>query len=567
MAENKKKLLIGILVFLVVIMALGTVMIKRLTPSKEIMSLDEYFDVKNNEVVVLMHNNIYEKRGIVIEGQVYLDYDTIVENFNHRFYWDSKENLLIYTTPTEVVKTDAGTSDYYINRSKNTEKYTIVKLDGNQVYIAMDYVKKFSNIEYEIYDSPKRIVIDYKWGENFLYTEVKKGTNIRFEPSIKSPILTAASKGDILNVIVDEEEVNKKFTKVRTKDGIIGYIQNKCIKESYYETPENDYKAPEYTNISKDYEINMVWHQVTNQDANENLLNMLETTKSVNTISPTWFSVISNEGEISSLASEKYVERAHNNGIEVWALVDDFNQEINMMSILSNTSTREKLENELLSAALKYGLDGINIDFERITKEMAVHYIQFIRELSIKCRNNSIVLSIDNYVPMPYSAYYDREEQGKIADYVITMAYDEHYASSDVSGSVASYNFVKEGIENTLKEVPKEKVIIGIPFYTRLWKETKEGDQIKVSSESYSMGNSIKYFENRDITPEWDDETKQYYGEYQEDDVTYKMWLEEEKSLEEKLKLIDSYGVAGISAWKLGLEKENIWNVIIKYIN
>jgi len=364
--------------------------------------------------------------------------------------------------------------------------------------------------------------------------------------------------------IVKDEAPKKGFVKVMTSDGIIGYVKEKHVRESYYKTIESTYEAPEYTSLKRDGKINLVFHQIFNKDAGLKLEELISHTKGVDVVSPTWFSISDVTGTISSLASDEYVEKAKALGLEVWALVDDFNNDVDMYELLSHTSRREKLSNSLVEAAIQYKINGINIDFERIPSKAGEHFIQFIRELSVKCRNNGIVLSVDNFVPAPYNKYYDREEQGVIADYVIVMAYDEHHAGSDVIGPVASIDYVKAAINDTLKEVPKEKTIIAVPFYSRLWKETKEGN---VSSESLAMTPAEKVFTDNGIEPEWDSEVGSYYGEFEKDGSVYKMWLENEKSIEEKMKVIYEADVAGMGAWKLGLEKEDVWNVIIRYMN
>lgn len=567
MNHRRKQLIIGtLLVLIMLIVSIAAVLIKVFMPSKDVMDLNQYYKVEEDEVVLILQNRLHESKGLIVGGQIYVDYDTIYKEFNHRFYWDGKENLLIYTTPTEIIKVDAGSPDYYVNKSKNTLGYPIVKLEGEQVYVALEFVELYSDIQYMQYDTPQRIVIDYQWGE-YLYANVKKDTQLRFEPNIKSDILVQLEEGQKVEIYQTEESVVEGFSKVITEDGIIGYVKTKYIKDSYYEISESNYKKLDYTSIHKDYKINLVWHQVTNQTANNNLLYMLDGAKGVNTISPTWFSVISEDGEVSSLASERYVERAHGLGLEVWGLVDDFNQDVDMYKVLSITSSREKLINNLIAYAIQYNLDGLNIDFENITLDTGIHYIEFIRELSVKCRNNGIILSVDNYVPMPYSAYYNRKEQGEVVDYVITMAYDETHGGSKTSGSVASFGFVKAGIENTLKEVPKEKVIIGVPFYTRLWKEDAQDGEVKVSSEAYGMGEAKKVLDNNSAEITWDEEAKQNYGEFSKDGATFKMWLEDEASLEEKLKVIHENDVAGVAAWKLGLEADYVWNIIKKYMN
>lgn len=589
MDEQKRKIRAALfLIIPVVAVIVIAVLIKQFMPSKEVMELTEYYPVEKDEILLVMQDEVYETRGLYMNGTAYVDIDTVNSHFNKRFYWDANENILIYTTPSEVIKAEVGSKDYYVNRSKSSVDYQIVKVDGEKAYIAVDYIKQFSNVEAEFYKDPNRVVFTYKWNEKYTSSIVKKDTQLRVEASIKSPILKELKAGNEVVYIAEEKageeeekaedekksdkkkegkKKNSSFTRVITEDGVTGYVQNKRLKDEKTQVLETNYEEVNYPSITKDYKINLVWHQVTVQEANDGLLNLLDATKGVNTISPTWFRVASNKGEITSLASETYVNRAHGAGVEVWALCSDVDSEdVNMLELLSYTSRREKLESELIAAAIKYNLDGINIDFEKITKDAGPHFIQFIRELSVKCRSNGIVLSIDNYAP-GYTDYYDREEQGIVADYVITMAYDEHHGGSEESGSVASIGYVQDAITNTLKEVPAEKTVIGIPFYTRLWKEVTEDDELKITSEAYGMTTGANVLADNGVTPEWDEATGQYYGEFESDGALYRMWLEDERSVELKMKAIDEAGVAGVAGWKLSLEKPAVWDVIIKYIN
>ncbi len=564
--RTKQGIIATSIALIIILIVISVAVIQKLTPSKERMELSDYYKVDNGQVMVIMQDRIYGETGLYEDGTVYLGYETVVEMFNKRIYWDANENILIYTTPTEIMKAEVGSKDYYINKNKKSMNFPIVKTKGDEVYVALDFVQTYSDMKYEFYENPNRVVIQYDWSE-YLFSTVKKPTVLRVDASIKSDIILDLSVGQVLTYVDTSEVVDGGFSKVMTEDGIIGYVKNKYVSESYYEKLESDYIAPEYVSIKKEGDINLVWHQVTNMTANNNLIGLLEKTKGVTTVSPTWFSVNSNEGTISSLADESYVERAHSMGIEVWALVDDFNTEISMYEVLSYTSRREKLINELIAEAIKYNLDGINIDFEKISLETGKHFIQFIRELSVKCRSNNIVLSIDNYVPTNYSAYYDIEEQAIVADYVIIMAYDEHHSSSEISGSVSSIGFVDNAIKNTLAMAPKDKIIMGIPFYTRLWKEVNEDGAITVTSEAYSMSNGMAVLKDNGVEPVWDEKTGQYYGEFEKDGAVYKMWLEEDDSIEAKIKLIDEADLKGIAGWKLGLEKESVWNIIIKYVN
>lgn len=567
--ERKTKLAVigssaALLIILIIILFM---IIQKFTPSKEIMQLTDYYKLGDSEVMVILQNEIYEKKGLLINDKVYLDYDTVAGKFNKRFYWDSNENILTYTTPTEILRVEADQNEFSVTKSTIQTKaeagYPIVKLFADQVYIALDFVKEYSDMTYEYYANPSRIVVHYIWGD-YLYSDVGKEAKLRFEPSIKSPILLNLTAGTSVMYVDTKEAPENGFVKVMTSDGIKGYVKKKGLKKAYYKKLESTYKAPEYTAQTRTGKINMAFHNVTYEYSANDLENLIKETKKLNVISPTWFSINDVSGTISSLATEEYVDKANNLGLEVWALVDDFNDGLDMKELLSRTSRRDTLSNALIEAALTYKLNGINIDFEKIKAEAGEDYIQFLRELSVKCRNNGIVLSVDSYVPTEYTKYYDREEQGKIVDYVVVMAYDEHYAGSETAGPVASIGFVRDAVTNILTMVPKEKTIIGIPFYTRLWKETGNGE---VSSEAYAMSKAKQLIAEGNFEATWDSEAGCFYIEYQRDGATYRMWQEEDKSIEEKMKVIYKADVAGTAAWKLGQESKSVWDVVERYLN
>lgn len=566
--EKKTKLgIIGaaVALFAIAIVVIITV-IGKLTPSKEVKELSEYYQVPENEAMVIMDDAIYEKYAKIYDGVYYIDLDTVTSKMNKRFYFDSGENVLVYTTPTEIIKAEVGSKDYLVNKNKMSAAYPIVKLAADQVYIAIEFVAQYSDMNYQVYEDPDYLMIQCTWGE-YLYADVKSKTQIRVEPSIKSPILKEMAAGDKVMLINNGGNAEKGFLTVMSADGVRGYIQKKSLSDTYYAAVESTFEAPEYTNITKDYTINLTWHQVTNAQANENLVSLLDKTKGVTTISPTWFRVNSAEGTVSSLASESYVEKAHSRNIEVWGLVDNFAPDVDIHEVLSKTSTRERLVNELIAQAIKYNLDGINIDFENLNVETGPHYIQFLRELSVKCRLNQIVLSCDTYVPASYSKFYDRAEQGAILDYVVIMAYDEYYSGSETAGSVSSMNFFENAINNILDQVPADKVIMGLPFYTRLWKESVELGNPVLNSEALGMSAMEQILADNNVTAELDETTGQYYAEYTKNDVVYKVWLEEEQSIDRRMNLIYQAKLAGVASWRLGFEKPAIWDVILKYVN
>lgn len=557
-------------------------LIEKYSPSKERMAWTEYYSVSGeDEVAVILNNELTDIKGRMIDGEVYVTTDTLYDYLNERFYWDQAENLLLYTTPTEVITAAVGSTTYSVGSQSYTEDYVPVKVDGDTAYVALAYIQKYTGLQYEVMtDEVNRVNLTTEFGTVDTVT-VKRNAQVRYRAGIKSPILTDVAKGDVLYVLPEEEDVGE-WTKVRTSNGFIGYIRNRFLGEAGQETLTSNYEEPVYTNISKDYTINMAWHQVTNSDANNNVLEMIANTKGLTTISPTWFFLSDNEGNIESLASQTYVNYCHQNNIEVWALVEDIKYKDTILDyeILSRTSSRQRLVNNLIAKAIEFDLDGLNIDFEYINQDSAKAYLQFLRELSIKCRQNGIVLSVDNYRPADHNAFYDLEEQGTVADYVILMGYDEHYAGSETAGSVASINWVREGIELALEQVPAEKLINAVPFYTRLWEErplteeelaelsaTDTSTQVKVSSKAYGMDAIDEVLAANGAEKTWDETSGQYYAEYTADGNTYKVWLEEEESIALKASLIKEYNLAGISAWKLGFERQDIWDVILRYVN
>lgn len=537
----------------------GKILYDKYSPSKELADTTEYFQLTDDQEIAILYNNaLLEDKGRLIDNRVYLDVETVYQYVNPRFYWDATENLYLYALPTELVSVGVGSNEYTVSKAKQSEDYIILRADGEHAFVALDFVNKYTNFTYEYWEDPNHVHIVSEFGNKDVVTAQKK-TQVRYQAGIKSPILTTADKGTTMYVLEESEDIGE-WTKVLTKDGYIGYVRNKQISSVTQETvTEPEFSEPVYSNISKDYTINLSWHQVTNQDANENIYRVLADTKGLTTISPTWFFLSDNDGGIESLASQEYVNHCHQNGVEVWGLVEDIRHKdtIKDLEIFSRTSSRQKLVSNLIAQAIQYDLDGINLDMEFINEESARAYIEFVRELSIMCRLNGIVLSIDNYVPAAHNLFYNRKEQGIVADYVIIMGYDEHFAGGE-AGSVASYPFVKSGIENTLKLVPKEKVINAVPFFTRVW--TENGD--KTTSSALGLEGAAAWVEEKQVELFWDEDTGQSYGELETDEGLKRIWLEDAQSLELKMDLIRDYDLAGVACWKLGFEPSSIWDVV-----
>ncbi len=560
----KKKIipaLIAIFLILVIVAgAAGVFLYQRFSYSKERADLDAYFNLQSaDEAAIIYNDEIAEQKGILQDGHCYLDLDTVHSLINDRFYVDFNEKLLLYALPDEVVRIELGAAapDGYV---------AAFEKDGT-VYLALDYVKKYSDVNFTVYEAPNRVILNTVW-EEILTAELKKDTSLRVKGGVKSEILTDLKKGDKVTV----QETMESWSRVQTADGYIGYVENKRMTEPVAETPVKDtgYTEPDYSGNVRDHKINMAWHQVTVEGANSTFPGVVEGVTGLNVISPTWFFLYDNEGSVESIASKEYVEAAHARGLEVWALVDDFTHQadngVDTKEVLSYTSKRTQVIDVLISEAQRYDLDGINVDFEKVSESAGQDYIQFIRELSIECRKNGLVLSVDNYVPRNFNAHYQWKEQGVMADYVIIMGYDEHWAGSEEAGSVASLGYVEEGIQKMVQEVPAEKVINAVPLYTRIWTTTPDG---KVSSQAVGIKTASDYLAKNGVVYEWDDAVGQNYAEFETKDGLCQVWLEDEQSIGAKVSLMKHYGLGGIAAWKLGFDdgRENIWSVIADFLN
>lgn len=564
-----KKKMIPVIVAVVLILVigalgLGTILLDKYSYSKDRADLSQYLNIeKSDEAAIVLQNEVIVEKAKIRDNVYYFDIQTVQAYLNARFYADKNENLLLYTTPTEVIRTEIGSKDYQGSAGENvgSEAYEIAFYDGDTLFIAADYVAKFTNYSYSSFTEPNRMQVYTEWGMQS-QAVIEKDTWLREKGGVKSNILRDLGAAEQVTVLEEME----KWSKVKTGDALIGYVENKRLsgRTDRKQVPVTNYVEPEYTSIKKDYKINLAFHQVTTADANNYLEDALANTKAVNTISPTWFYLNDNEGGFISLASREYVEKAHARGIEVWALLENitYKSEIDIYEILSRTSKRSYLIQNLISTVLEFGIDGINLDIESVPDKAGEHYIQFIRELSIACRANGIILSVDNYVPREYSAHYNRKEQGIVADYLIIMGYDEHWHNSGDPGSVASIGFVEDGIKKTLDEVPAEKVINAVPFYTNFWKTTGG----ETTDSQVGMTAAETFLKEKGAEAVWDEETCQNYAEFQDGDAFYQVWLEDEKSLEAKLSVMKTNGLAGVACWKLGLEKPQVWDVISNYV-
>lgn len=562
MKEQQKKKAAPVLVVLILIVlvgaaGVGSFLINRYKPGTEYMAGNEYFNLTDeNSVALIQNGELLEEQAVLIGGEPYAAYTYVESQLNSCFYWDEETKGILLTTSGGVQTLLPG--DAAVAKTPGGQPAVQQESDGT-VYISLDVVKEYTDLDYAYYSDPNRVVIRNEWDGVEQATVQSDTAQVRQKGGIKSLILADVQKGDTLLYLENLDN----WCKVMTADGYTGYIQTEDISE-----PEaieaRTAKKDSYERITRDHKINLVWHQSTSTESNDAMAEMTAEMTGVNVISPTWFSVTDGTGTISSLASADYVKLAHDAGREVWGLIDNFNEAFDETTDLAYASVRSRIIEQLLAEAASCGMDGINVDFENLKEAGIPHYLQFLRELTSAAHAQNLVVSVDTPVPQAYTMYYQRGEQARFVDYMIVMAYDEHFAGSEEAGSVSSLPFVQQAVEEMTRVMPADQVICGIPFYTRVW--TEKFGQSAIISEVLGMDGAKNYAKENQMTETWDASLGQNVATVETSDARYTIWMEDEQSMEEKLKVIQSADLAGVAEWKLGFECADVWSLISEYI-
>lgn len=559
--QQKKKAapVLVVLILIVLVGAAGVVsfLINRYKPGTEYMAGNEYFNLTDeNSVALIQNGELQEEQAVLIGGEPYAAYTYVESQLNSCFYWDEETKEILLTTSGGVQTLLPG--DAAVAKTPGGQPAVQQESDGT-VYISLDVVKEYTDLDYAYYSDPGRVVIRNDWDGVEQATVQSDTAQVRQKGGIKSLILADVQKGDTLLYLENLDN----WCKVMTADGYTGYIQTEDISE-----PEaieaRTAKKDSYERITRDHKINLVWHQSTSTESNDAMAEMTAEMTGVNVISPTWFSVTDETGTISSLASADYVKLAHDAGREVWGLIDNFNEAFDETTDLAYASVRSRIIEQLLAEAASCGMDGINVDFENLKEAGIPHYLQFLRELTSAAHEQNLVVSVDTPVPQAYTMYYQRGEQARFVDYMIVMAYDEHFAGSEEAGSVSSLPFVQQAVEEMTRVMPADQVICGIPFYTRVW--TEKFGQSAITSEVLGMDGAKNYAKENQMTETWDASLGQNVATVETSDARYTIWMEDEQSMEEKLKVIQSADLAGVAEWKLGFERADVWSLISEYI-
>ena len=582
-----------IILFLILIVfaAVAVFVSRRFAPSKTRADLQEYYHLTaresidraaagNDELAIIIDNEILDLedtesfRARKYDDGVYVPLTLVRDHIDPRFYLDRYEGLVIFTDAEGSTITNVGSSTYTYNDREENAGYVIARDIGGEVYLNMEFVAEHSPISYLVLTDPARVYIKNQLG-NIEYANAKSDTRMRTSSSKKASIVADVKKGAKLQILDLEDD----WVKVIDEEGYIGFVQDKLLSDSFEESMSSDYTEPEYTHILLDEPINMVWHGIYYYESNQYLADYTSNMTGVNVLAPTWFLFADMYGDILSYASQEYVDYAHENGWNVWAVLEDLDGE-SSEDILPYTTRRHAAISQMIGECLAYGIDGINVDLERVTSAEGDDFIQFVRELSVECRKNGLILSVSDYTPYSYNAYRHTDEQSKICDYVAVMAYDDYVGGSE-AGPNAGLPFVEESLSVCSGVVDMNRLIVGIPFYTRLWFENSDGtlgrdtcDMMTV--EDLSREHELTYTWLDDVGYDYSEfeETTEAYGEYNElgeyvevpeKTAKTRIWYENAKSLEAKLKLISQYDVAGIASWRLGQETSDVWAVLEKY--
>ncbi|MGE5631309.1 MAG: glycosyl hydrolase family 18 protein [Caulobacteraceae bacterium] len=496
---------------------------------------------------------------IIENGEVLLPYETVKKYIDPKVYWDKKVGKVVFTTKDKVVIMKTDKLSAMVN-AKPVDLNIPVRLVDGTPYIPVEFTSDLFGIELKWVKENNVVILDYKKSRVQIAEPIAENLRLRLKPSRFSPVLKSGiNPNDKFRVFGE----NEKWYKVRTDEGLIGYLEKKQLKTSIL-SPGAKTEEPSPSSAWKPEKgkVNLVWEYVGSKNPNTANIKKME---GLDVVSPTWFNIVDKQGTVANKADSSYVAWAHGNGYKVWALVGNGSDKDITHAFLNNTDTREKIVQQLLIYAKLYKLDGINIDFENIYGKDRDMLTQFMREMAPLLREQGMVVSMDvtfRSSSDTWSKCYDRKALAEVVDYMAVMAYDQNGTFSTEPGSVAQYNWVEGGLVRILEEVPEDKLLLGLPFYAREWKEEKVDGKIKVTSKALSMDAVNKIIAEKKPVVTWDEESGQFYTEFKEGKATYKIWIENKDSINLKSSLVHKYKLAGAASWRRGFETEDVWKVL-----
>ncbi|MGN7471858.1 glycosyl hydrolase family 18 protein [Brevibacillus sp. SAFN-007a] len=518
-----------------------------------------------DKAVIVFEGERVDSSYLLEAEQILLPFDFIKEKIDPAIFWDEPTKSVIVTTKDKVLRMESGEAVAHLNKQPVHLQVPVKEVDGTR-YVPLDPLEKLYSFAF-VHKADTGVLLVEQEGYEVREAKVvsdEEKQPVRVGPSHRTPIVAELSAGEVVDVLGQQEG----YYRVLTASGIAGFLPEKSLemagkrKVSLQHAASSEGQAAWKPNGQK---INLVWEHVVNKNPDVARIGALP---GVNVVSPTWFELKDAEGTLLNRADPAYVKWAHKRGYQVWGLVTNgFNPDWTQ-AVLGSYDKRDKLIVQLLHYAHLYDLDGINIDFENVYYEDKERLVQFVRELTPYLHRQGLTVSMDVTIKSnakTWSMFLDRKALAEVVDYIAVMTYDEHWAASPKAGSVASLPWVEAGLQGVLAEVPNEKLLLGVPFYTRLWTEAKQADgTIKVSSKALSMSRAQEWVQERKITPVLDEASGQHYVEYRDpkDGNVYKMWLEDVSSMKKRIELVKKYDLAGVASWRRGFEQPEIWPAI-----
>ncbi|WP_232697838.1 glycosyl hydrolase family 18 protein [Brevibacillus daliensis] len=526
---------------------------------------------EGRENVIVFNGKAAKQSYQLKEDEILLPFDFIKEQIDPYVFWDEPTRSIIITTKDKVVRMPTENLTAYVNKKPVDLRVPVTVIDGES-YVPATPLEKLYGIKLRTVNE-KSVVVVEKEGDTFQEGKLKGNpedtVRVRVQPSVESPYLADVAAGNAVDVLGE----TSGWTNVFTSNGLVGYVSSDVVEKTTSRKVETTMEKPKEQNTAWKPEgqlLNVTWEQVVNKSPN---LDTIPAMPGLHVVSPTWFELMDDQATIGNKADASYLRWAHSQGYKVWAVVTNgFNPDWTK-AMLSDYNMREKMINQLLQYTNMYNVDGINIDFENVYLEDKERLVQFVRELTPYLHEQNVTVSLD--VTMMHgsdrwSNFYDRKALAKTVDYIMLMAYDEHWASSPKAGSVASLPWVENGLKEVLTEVPKEKLLLGVPFYTRLWKEVVQPDgTTKVTSRALYMSGAERWMNEKKVKPTYDEATGQNFVTYKDpkENATYKMWLEDETSIQKRIEIAKKYELAGVATWRRGFEEPQYWKFIQEKLN
>ena len=547
--EKKKKRIIKIFITIISIILIGVIAY----------NINNYIILDKNKNINLVINNKnvtsnLKKEIIIEDDNIYLSKQDLENFFDKYIYEDTENDNIVTTYHNKIASISLEENKININGS-NKETYAHAENRDGIIYIPITELEDVYGIEIKYIENSKVLTIDSTSKEQ-KKAIITKNVAVKSSTKFIAKTLDRVKKGSYV-VVVSEDN---GYAKIRTENGKIGYVKSNKIANTVVVREE----IQEQNQING--KVNLVWDYYSEVASAPNRTGV--TMDGVNVVSPAFFH-LNSKGELTEnigQSGQQYIEWAHNNGYKVWAMVQNAgNGMINVTSeIMNDYNKRQELINEIVSACVKYKLDGINLDFENMKQEDKDMYSRFVIELTPRLKDMGVVVSVDVTAPdgsETWSMCFDRHVIGDVADYIVFMAYDQYGTSSNKSGTTAGYNWVELSLNKFLKteEIESQKIILAIPLYARLWTEDSSGKVVKQTTVPLKNMNSIV---PENANKQWNDDLKQYYVEYKDNSYTKKIWIEDEKSLEAKISLINKNNLGGVASWEKGMETDNFWTFL-----